>query len=397
MKVLMFGWELPPKNSGGLGVACFNLAKALGRSAKILFVLPKVLEVKKENFDILFANTNIKVKTVNSSLFSYATCRQYSKNILKINLNGFYGSTLFEEVARYGKLAKKIAEEEKFDIIHAHDWLSFLAGIEAKRISKKPLVVHVHATEFDRTGGQGVNPVVYQIEKRGMEEADKVIAVSNLTKKIIVEKYNIDENKVKVVYNAHEEKEIKKHKKLLKDVFLKPIVIFVGRITIQKGPDYFLEAAKKCLEYDKNIMFVMAGSGDMQNQIMQKAAFLGIADNFLFSGFLRGEDLERLYQSADLFVMPSLSEPFGLTVLEAIQNGTPVLISKQTGVGENLVHCLKTDFWDTEDMAAKILSVIKYKELRNCLLENSKKDLKKFSWLKAAGQCLDIYKKLLQK
>ncbi len=395
----MFGWELPPENSGGLGVACFNLTKALSqKDAEVVFVLPRKKNISENNFDVIFADLNVEVKKVDSFLSAYLSSEKYSKLIYDFQIEHFYGNTLFEEVLRYGKLARKIAQKENFDVIHAHDWLSFLAGIEAKKVSQKPLIVHVHATEFDRTGGTGVNPLVYEVEKIGMEKADKIIAVSQLTKDTIVRHYGIPEEKIEVVYNAPEEKEIKKHKDTLKiNLKGRPIVAFVGRITIQKGPDYFLAAAKKCLEHNPDILFVMAGSGDMQNKIIEDASNMGISDSFLFAGFLRGEELENLYQSADLYVMPSISEPFGLTVLESIQNGTPVLISKQTGVGENIVHCLKTDFWDVEDMAAKILSVVEYKELKDCLSENGQKDLKKFSWSKSAKKCLDIYNKLIRR
>jgi len=399
MKILMFGWELPPENSGGLGVACLNLTKALSEgNTEVTFVLPKVGNVNSDGFNVVFANLDVRVKEVDTILSAYMTPERYSKVLFGIEIKDFYGGTLFEEVARYGKLARKLARKEDFDIIHAHDWLSFPAGIEAKRVSKKPLVVHIHATEFDRTGGSGVNQLVYDVEKLGMEEADKVLAVSQLTKETIVSHYGIPEEKIEVVYNAHDDIVIKKHENTLKDGLEgRPIVAFIGRITIQKGPDYFVEAAKKCLDYNPDILFVMAGSGDMQAQMIEKVASLGISENFLFSGFLRGEDVDMLYQSADLFVMPSVSEPFGLIALESIQHGTPVLISKQSGVGEKLTHCLKTDFWDTEDMAAKILSVVSYDELKACLSENGKKNLSRFSWRESANKCINLYKKLIKK
>ncbi len=396
MKILMFGWELPPKNSGGLGVACFNLTKALScENAEVIFVLPRSEKVFSCGFRVIFASNNVKIRNVNSLLGEYLTPEKYLKKKAFVDSSGFYGSSLFDEVRRYGELAKKIAKEEKFDVIHAHDWLSFLAGIEAKRVSKKPLVVHIHATEFDRTAGGSVNQLVYEIEKMGMEEADKVIAVSNLTKDIIIKRYGIDKDKIEVVYNAHEDIQIKKHKDLLGDIFKKKIVAFIGRITIQKGPDYFLKAAKKCLEVNKDILFVMAGSGDMKEEMIRRVSEMGMTDNFLFEDFLRGEDLNRLYQSASLFVMPSVSEPFGIMALESIQNGTPVLISKQMGAGEKLVHCLKADFWDIDDMANKILSVVSYEELQECLSKNGKRDLDKFSWRKSAKKCINIYKNII--
>jgi len=393
----MFGWELPPQNSGGLGVACFNIAKSLAQKQNdVVFVLPKKANVVSEGFGVTFANVRVKARTVDSLLSAYMTPQRYSSVLSTIEHAEFYGNSLFEEVIRYGQEAKKIAEEENFDVIHAHDWLSFPAGMMAKKTSHKPLVVHMHATEFDRTGGTGVNQGVYDIEREGMNYADKVIAVSYMTKNTIVEKYGVPPEKVEVVYNAHEDVHIPRYGNNLRDMLQRPIVTFMGRITIQKGPDYFLYAAKKCLDYNPKILFVMAGSGDMQNAIMDKASYLGIADNFLFAGFLRGEDRDKLYQATDLYIMPSISEPFGLTALEAVQNGTPVLISKQSGVGEQLTNCLKTDFWDVDDMAAKILSVVEYRELKHCLSENSQHDLKKFSWLKSAEKLTSIYNDLVK-
>ncbi len=392
----MFGWELPPQNSGGLGVACFNIAKALGeKNTEVIFVLPKKGDVYCSGFKVVFANIVFKVKQIDSLLCSYLTPQKYSNILTEIKINDFYGNTLFEEVVRYGKEIEKIVKNEKFDVIHAHDWLSFIAGVKAKEISNKPLVVHIHATEFDRTGGRGVNQVVYDIERLGMEKADKVIAVSQLTKNTIIEHYKIGADKIEVVYNAHMEDKIKKHKNTLKDILKRPIVAFAGRITIQKGPDYFIEAAKKCLEYNPEIIFVMAGSGDMKNQMIEKVANFKISDNFLFADFLRGDEIEKLYQAADLFVMPSVSEPFGLMALEAIQNGTPVLISKQMGAGELLTHCLKVDFWDTDEMASKILSVVEHRELKECLLENGTKNLSRFSWRNSAKKCIEIYKNII--
>ena len=395
MKILMFGWELPPQNSGGLGVACFNIAKALGeRETEVIFVLPKKGDVNQDRFKVIFANVTIKVRQVDSLLSSYLTPQKYSSILSEIQVRDFYGNTLFEEVLRYGKEARKIAESEDFDVIHAHDWLSFVAGVTAKEASKKPLVVHIHATEFDRTGGRGLNQMVYDIERWGMEKADRVIAVSQLTKNTIVDHYGIPAEKVDVVYNAHVEEDVKRYENTLRDILKRPIVAFAGRITIQKGPDYFVEAAKKCLEYNPDIVFVMAGAGDMKSQMIEKVSALGISNNFLFEDFLRNGDLEKLYQAADLFVMPSVSEPFGLMALEAIQNGTPVLISKQMGAGELLTHCLKVDFWDVNEMASKILSVVEHKELKECLMENGAKDLSKFSWRSSAKKCIDIYNKL---
>ncbi len=401
MKVLMFGWEFPPFNSGGLGVACEGLAKALAfLGANIIFVLPKKLNCSHKNFKIIFADeTSIEVKAINSLIKPYVTSQTYKQTAQEIGLNDIYETDLFKEVLRYGKLAKKIAQRENFDIIHAHDWLSFPAGIMAKNISGKPLVVQVHATEYDRAG-DNPNPFVYAIEKIGMEKADAIIAISNFTKNKIIENYGIEPSKIKVVYNAinpdyfdqtlsgpNELFELKKAGK--------KIVLFVGRITLQKGPDYFLKAAQKVLQFNKNVVFVMAGSGDMEKQIIEMAANMGIADKFLFAGFLKGEDLKKAYIAADLFVLPSVSEPFGLVALESLMLKTPILVSKQTGVGEVIQNVLKTDFWDIDDMADKILACLTYQGLGVTLQEESFKEMDKLSWEKSAQKCLDIYNELV--
>ena len=389
----MFGWELPPFNSGGLGVACWHLAKALcEKNIEVVFVLPKKSEVRSQHFRVVFADSRLRVNEIDSPLSPYITSDEYDVWLSDDVRPHLYGTDLFREVLRYGKKARRIAQREQFDVIHAHDWLSFPAGIEAKAASGKPLVVHVHATEFDRTGGHNVNPFVYEVEKRGMEHADSVVAVSGRTRDVIVEKYGIPREKVEVVYNAVDwgaTSGVPPHA-----IAGKAIVIFVGRITLQKGPDYFIAAAHKVLSVDRNILFVMAGNGDMYHRMVMRVAELGIAEHFLFTGFLRGEDLDKLYRSADLFVMPSVSEPFGLTALEALQHGTPVLISKQSGVGELLRHCLRVDFWDVDEMAAKILAVVRYRELKQCLSDYGREEAEKFSWGTSADRCRDVYRQL---
>lgn len=393
MRVLMFGWELPPHNSGGLGVACYNLAKALCmKHNEVLFVLPQKVAAPRD-FPVIFANVSIDVLPVSSLLAPYLDSAGYAEVLRESGQQWLYGRNLYEEVLRYGREARRIAERETFDIIHAHDWLSFPAGVAAKRASGKSLVVHIHATEFDRTGGSCVDQRVYDIERWGMEQADAVIAVSQFTKNIIVERYGIPSEKITVVHNAVEEGSACARASQL--VFPgKRIVLFVGRMTLQKGPDYFVLAARKVLETDTNVMFVMAGDGDMYHQVVEKAAELGISDHFVFAGFLRGDALVGLYRSADLFVMPSVSEPFGLTALEALQNNAPVLISKQAGVGEVLSHCLKVDFWDVEEMASKILAVVRYKELRQCLAEQGRAEAGRFSWAASADRCIALYHSL---
>lgn len=397
MKVLMFGWEFPPFNSGGLGTACYGLTKGLSKvgCVDVTFVLPKKVDVKVDFLKIIFGDDKKgKYYIVNSLLQPYLTSESYAGKLIGNIKKDFYGGDLFSEVERYGQLAAEIAAREDFDIIHAHDWLTFKAGLVAKRVSKKPLVVHVHATEFDRTGGNGNNQYVYEIEKHGMHEADSIIAVSNYTKNKIVQNYGISPEKINVVHNAIEFEDYtleKAHKLKEKN----KIVLFLGRITLQKGPDYFIYTAKRVLDLYKDVIFLIAGAGDMEKQMINKVAELGIADRVLFTGFLRGDDIRRAYQLADLYVMPSVSEPFGITPLESVMNGTPVLISKQSGVCEVLFHCLKSDFWDVDEMANKIIAVLKNEPLHYTLKENGLKEVRKFSWEESARKCAEVYAKVL--
>jgi glycosyltransferase involved in cell wall biosynthesis len=412
LRVLMFGWEFPPFHSGGLGVACKGLVKALSNlMVKVLFVLPKKIDGISLDSNPFFykfifvdeskISSNLKIKAINSFLSPYITSEEYQRSYKKfISLGGkkdIYGSNLFEEVMRYGIAAIDIALEEEFDIIHAHDWLSFPAGMKAKKITGKPLITHVHATEFDRTGGTGVNQQVYEIEKQGFQIADKIIAVSNFTKNKIIEHYGIDPQKIRVVHNGVEQWDLSSFKnnfQRFKNTGQK-IVLFVGRITLQKGVDYFLLAAKKVLEKNPNVFFIIAGTGDMESQIIEQAVSMDISDKVLFAGFVKNENLTELYKMADLYVLPSVSEPFGLTPLEALTCGTPVLISKQSGVSEALSHCLKVDFWDIDEMTNKILAVLEYSELKEELSEHGQKEVQKFSWHDSAQKCIDIYKEVL--
>jgi glycosyltransferase involved in cell wall biosynthesis len=397
MKVLMFGWEFPPYNSGGLGTACYGLTKGLANQGiDVTFVIPRAPDcANAEHVKLLVANNlkNVRVKVVNSALVAYIGSEDYKemlKSIPSKEGRDIYGKNLFDEVYRYSQKARLIAQNEEFDVIHAHDWLTYRAGIEAKRVSGKPLVIHVHATEFDRTGGNGVHQYVYDVEREGMLAADKIIAVSNFTKNKIVQHYGVNPEKIEVVHNAvefndyNEEIEFGIKKK-------DRVVLFLGRITLQKGPDYFLYAAKKVLELEKNVLFIIAGSGDMEAFIIEKAAELGIADKVLFTGFLRGKEIDRAYRMADLYVMPSVSEPFGITPLEAMRNGTPVIISKQSGVSEVITHCLKVDFWDVNELASKIIGVLWYNEVGQSLKENGLKEVRKFDWNEPSRRCIGVY------
>ncbi|MBI4127462.1 MAG: glycosyltransferase family 4 protein [Parcubacteria group bacterium] len=399
MRVLMFGWEFPPFNSGGLGVACLGLTKALAQEGvEVLFVLPRKLPVSSSSMRFLFADQEAKVTVKNLDLLltPYITSHGYEE-ARRRHGSSLYGTGLFAEVHRYARLAEEIARREDFDVIHAHDWLSFGAGLAAKEVSGKPLVVHVHATEFDRTGGNTINQYVYEKEREGLHAADRVVTVSTFTKQMVVDHYGVNPTKISVIHNAveHDERRCAPSGFLaLKNEGTK-IVLFVGRLTLQKGPDYFLRAAKRVLTYDRSILFLMAGAGDMERQIMEEAAYLGIADRVLFLGFLRDEELGEVYRSADLFVMPSVSEPFGITPLEALSYGTPVLISKQAGVGEVLPHALKVDFWDIEEMANQILAALSYPVLREVLIDEGKRDAARCSWQDSARSVITLYQHLL--
>lgn len=403
-RVLMFGWEFPPFHSGGLGVACLGLTRALADiGVEVIFVMPKKLDVSSPSARFVFADEGRPrvMYEVDSLLSPYATSESYRRVFGASAKDGVYAGDLFGEVARYAASGASIAEQESFDIIYAHDWLSFGAAVAAKRTSGKPLIVHVHATEFDRSGGASqVNPYVYAVEREGMEAADAVIAVSELTKRIIVERYGIPPEKVRVVYNGIDEVTAPSGGSGLSRLrALKasghPIVLFLGRMTLQKGPDHFLHAAARAAAHDPDVVFVMAGSGDMEAQAMHLAADLHIADRVVFTGFLSGADKHEMYRAADLFVMPSVSEPFGIAPLEAMREGTPVLVSKQSGVSEVVQHVLKVDFWDADEMAAQMLAAIAHKPLRQTLAEHGKHEAASLTWHAAARQVTLLIQELV--
>lgn len=317
------------------------------------------------------------------------TKTQSSSNGQKDKAGGHYGGDMFAEIRRYARIAVALAQGEDIDVIHAHDWMTYLAGIAVAKATGKPLVIHVHSTEFDRSG-EHVNQRIYDIERLGMHSATKVICVSHLTRNIVLNRYGAAPGKVEVVYNAIDNGKapatlpprIGRNEK---------IVLFLGRITLQKGPEYFLAAAKKVLEYEKNVRFVMAGSGDMIRRSIEMAADIGIGNKVVFTGFLRGDDVARVFKMADLYVMPSVSEPFGIAPLEALSHDVPVLISKQSGVSEILTHALKVDFWDVDEMANKIIAVLRHPPLQAALREHGSFEIQKLTWTDSAKGCVDTY------
>ncbi|NOZ80220.1 MAG: glycosyltransferase family 4 protein [DPANN group archaeon] len=405
----MFGWEFPPFSSGGLGTACKGLTDGLSqKGVKVTFVIPKasggtssVSSSGAPGIQLIGADQvgDMKVIEVDSVLRGYVNAEQYHEHMMTVlNRQGhpatsLYGKDLHQEVLRYAEIAKRIALLEDFDVIHAHDWMTYQAGINAKEASGKPLVVHVHATEFDRSG-DNPNQAVYALEKMGMERADRIIAVSSYTKGIITDRYGIPPDKVAVVHNAVAHNHNQEHRPPASINDGMKTVLFLGRITMQKGPDYFLYAAKRVLDFFPHVRFVVAGSGDMERFMIDKAASLGIADRVLFTGFLSAEQTEQAYRMADLYVLPSVSEPFGITPLESLTNGTPVIISRQSGVSEVLKNCLKVDFWDIDDMASKMLSVLKYPALENQLVDDGRQEVSRMSWEDSAEKCLSIYQQV---
>ena len=428
MKVLMFGWEFPPHISGGLGTASYGLTRGLSTIPEldILFVVPKAYGDEDQSKMRLIGAGDVTLDTrhlqfskllrqisyieVNSNLVPYTSSEEYetlvnkaentNKKFIhtsmggKLKFTGTYGKNLYEEIANYALVAGKIAEDNEHDLIHAHDWLTYPAGIAAKNVSGKPLVIHVHATDFDRSGGS-VNPTVFEIEKKGMEIADKIIAVSNLTRNTVIEKYGVDPSKVETVYNAVEPI-ADLEKVALKRGVTDKVVTFLGRVTLQKGPEYFIKAAEKVLKKMDNVRFVMAGSGEMLERMISWTAAVGIADRFHFTGFLKGDDVFRMLSISDVYVMPSVSEPFGISPLEAMQSNVPVIISNQSGVAEILKYAVKTDYWDVDAMADAIYGYLNYPALSSMFIKHGKEEVDNMKWENSAQKVYALYKEALK-
>lgn len=401
----MFGWEFPPIYSGGLGTACLGLTKNLAKlGVDIKFVLPKIEEKMPHDFLSFISANNINPAIANqisyieldSPLSPYLTEQSYSQltSLSGKPLKGSYGQNLIQEVYRYANFAGAVAQAEDFDLIHCHDWMTFPAGISAKKVSGKKLVLHVHATEFDRCGENG-NPAIIKEEQRGLNLADEIIAVSFRTKNTLIEKYNIAPEKIKVVHNAVE-KDIYPLEIVRKGINKDPIVLFLGRITFQKGPEYFVQLAQRVLKEIKNVRFVMAGAGDMGDRIVELAASMGMVDRFHFTGFLDEKQREKMLAMADIFVMPSVSEPFGITPLEAMKYNTSIIISKQSGVAEILDHVFKVDFWDIDKMASMVINLLKDKVLKEETIKKNKMVLDKIDWMNCAKRVHYIYVKSLE-
>ncbi|HNT47192.1 MAG TPA: glycosyltransferase family 4 protein [Bacteroidales bacterium] len=426
MKVLMFGWEFPPHISGGLGTACDGLTRGLAKhNVQVLFVMPSASGDEDQSAvriinasDVAAFETReearqlfekVQFLKVTSNLIPYLGPDEFEEKVdlerekewnefrisfgQKFKFSGKYGKNLMEEVMRYALVASAIAHKNQFDVIHAHDWLTYMAGIAAKRVSGKPLVVHVHATEYDRSG-ENINTQVYDLERRGMEAADRVIAVSNLTRNTIITSYHIDPSKVITVHNAVDFSTVE-DREITRGVPEK-IVTFLGRITFQKGPEYFIEAAYKVLQKTKDVRFVMAGSGDLFNRAIRRVAKLGISPHFHFTGFLRGEDVKNMFAYSDVYVMPSVSEPFGISPLEAMRANVPTIISKQSGVAEVLRHAIKVDFWDVNAMADAIYGLLTYPALSAMTVRCGLEEVNALKWDNAALKVKEIYESVTE-
>jgi glycosyltransferase involved in cell wall biosynthesis len=427
MRVLMFGWEFPPHISGGLGTASYGLTKGLSSvgGVEILFVVPKAFgDEDQTNLKLIDAGEvvvsdrvvdykgffkNISFIEVGSQLIPYTSPEEYENlvnlstkkqqtliNTLfsgKLAFSGGYGENLFHEIANYSAIASIIGVNFDFDVIHAHDWLTYPAGIAAKFVSGKPLIIHVHATDFDRSGGS-VNPSVFEIEKRGMEIADRIITVSNLTRNIVIEKYGISPDKVFTVYNAVEQT-IDRERAKFKSGITDKIVTFLGRVTLQKGPEYFIEAAYQVLRKMDKVRFVMAGSGDMLNRMIARVAALRMGNKFHFTGFLIGDDVYSMFDLSDVYVMPSISEPFGISPLEAVRSNVPVIISRQSGVSEILKHAIKVDFWDIHAMADAIYGILNYEGLPKMFSKYAREEVSNLKWENTATKVKEIYRSVI--
>lgn len=401
MKVLTFGWDFPPQTTGGLGIACHGLTRELVQEGiEVIFVLPRSQKTTTNPSRFIFADVehSVKVREVQSGLLPYNHTTTVVDVYSTTTRKKLFSRTMLEEVHAYAHIASQIAREETFDIIHAHDWTSYLAGVAAKKASGKPLILHVHATAFDQAASDRIDPEVYKIEKECFDAADVIVPVSNFTKNILVERYGVNPNKIDVVHNGIDTEAITHHQPTLQELRAhgKKIVMYHGRITIQKGVDYFVRAARRVIDVDPNVVFIISGTGDMERQVMQQVAALGLSQHVLFAGALWYEERDQMYQSVDLVVMPSVSEPFGLVPLEAIQQGTPSLISKQSGVSEVVSHVLKVDFWDVDEMANMILAALRYPVMHQQLVNEGKGELKRLSWRNAAEKIATIYNRLLQ-
>ena len=429
MKVLMFGWEFPPHIDGGLGTACYGMTKGLAyNDVEVLFVMPSASGDEDQSAVKIINASDVPVDTVTetvdeflgkvsfvhigTNMIPYVDPQAFTEMVeeerkrqikgfrvqygQKYKFSGKYGTNLMEEVARYAMVGATIAMQHKdeFDVIHAHDWLTYLAGIAAKQLTGKPLVVHMHATSYDRASDDNIDTRVLALEQKGMDYADKVIAVSELTRNIVINRYGISPDKVVAVHNAVDfsGRENIQVERGVED----KVVTFLGRVTYQKGPEYFIEAAAKVLKRCSNVRFVMAGSGDMLNRCIRHVARLGISDRFHFTGFLRGAEVQKMFALSDVYVMPSISEPFGISPLEAMQTNVPSIISKQSGCAEILDYALKVDFWDVDAMSDAIYGLLNYPAIARLAARCGYDEVNSLKWNNAAYKIKQVYESVIK-
>lgn len=420
-KILMLGWEFPPQITGGLGTACEGLTQALSRhDVRIHFFMPKLYGNEAAPYLNLYdvgdpekaqlihskfgpesgVQNELFFHEIPSFLSPYLrpenkihreigeNSSSGSSTILSKACAQHYGYQLFEEVENYGRQAAHISKEIDFELIHAHDWMTFPAALRIKQKTGKPVILHVHSLESDRAGSGG-NPVIHQIESAALHAADAIIAVSHYTKRKMIENYRVKEEKIHVVHNGIS----KKRRTSLKRRFEgNPTVLFLGRITFQKGPDYFVEAALRVLEQLPEARFILAGTGDMLDQLRSRIQMAGVESSFWLPGFLRGKEVDEVFALADLYVMPSVSEPFGISVLEALNCDVPVLVSRQSGVSEVIQHSLKADFWDIDELVDLMVGTLKYPELGRDLLQMAQKEMVRLDWGQSAARVTQVYR-----
>lgn len=428
MRIAMLGWEYPPHIVGGLGTACEGLSRALARhSVEILFVVPRlhgdenaghmrlvdsIGRSKSPAAGCTSESGECERMTVRvpAALKPYMTAEAYIgfiEDLQRRRAEGTvdnmvdaevsfsdaafrYGATIFDEVASYAERVAVLLAGEQYDVIHGHDWMTYPAAVALARRSGKPVVLHVHSIERDRSG-EGANRQISEIERWGLSQADSIVAVSHYTKALLQREYQIPSEKIRVVHNGIYSPQVREQYRLRRGISSR-VVLFLGRITFQKGPDYFVEAAAKVVPHVPDVLFVMAGMGDMLPRMVQRVRELGIERYFHFPGFVRGQEVEQMYSLADVYVMPSVSEPFGIAALEAISYDTPVIISRQSGVAEVLSHALKVDFWDIDRMADLIINALLHEEMRADMVSMAREELRRLHWDAAAAKTLEVYR-----
>ncbi len=438
MKILMFTWEFPPLIAGGLAMACYGMVKALLQSGievdlvlptkdMVYFPLRKVEDadtlpvvfldpIKHKEYERITHETLTKRLEYLGVSFSPETyingseLKSWTKVVEKVVVEKHHHTTIQEKIWQDLKIyllgeenifkkvqeltvrAEKFAKTLDFDLIHSHDWLTYPAGMLAKRLTGKPLIAHMHATEFDRSGGVG-DERIHNLEYDGMSYADRVICVSKYTANMVISRYHIDSGKIRIIHNAYDVGDLIADQK--DRIFKGPTILFLGRITLQKGPDYFIEIANEVLKVHPHARFIMAGTGDMSRKLLHRSAFLRLRNRFIFAGFLNRKQVETILNSVDIYILPSVSEPFGIAPLEAMAYGVTAIISKQSGVSEVVNHAYKVDFWDTKKMSEIVNYLIENPDECQEMGEKGRLEVQSISWSEAADKIISVYDEML--